>query len=78
MITYRQVDASKLGDYAKIPMRVQIKTIFTLEKLDRCLGGILLKETPVEPYSKDFGVEENAAEYAARFQCIKTMASVFP
>lgn len=67
VITYRQVDASKLGDYAKIPMRVNIKTTFTLEKLDRGLGGILLKETPVEPYSKDFGVEENAAEYADRF-----------
>ncbi len=67
MITYRQVDTSYLEEYDTIPMRVQIKTILALEKVDRGLGGILLEETPVKAYMKDFGAEEKAAKYAEQF-----------
>jgi len=67
MITYRQVDISYLEDYDKIPMRVHIKNILALEKVDRGLGGILLKEKPVHPYMKDFGAEEKATQYPEQF-----------
>lgn len=67
VITYRQVDSSCLKQYDKIPMLVHIETILALEKLDRGLGGIILRETPVTGYIKDFGAEEKAAEYGERF-----------
>lgn len=54
MITYRQMDVGCLAVYDTIPMRLTVKSEYKIEKLDRGLGGFLLRETPVSPYVKDF------------------------
>lgn len=69
MIHYRQVDSTHFKQYDRIPMRVHVTSCYQIMKLDRGLGGLLLSETPVEPYVKDFcaGGQESAARWAARF-----------
>ena len=54
MITYQQMGQSCLALYDRVPMQVRVERILSLEKIDRGLGGFLFKETPVEPYLKDF------------------------
>lgn len=39
MVTVRQVDASFLETYDRIPMRVPVRCVYRLEKVDRGLGG---------------------------------------
>ena len=67
MISYKKIDASYFDKYEKIPMLVHVKSIFKLEKINNGLGGILLKETPVEAYIKDLGVFEQPTKYADEF-----------
>jgi len=67
MITYREIDESYFDKYDKIPMFVHVKSILTLIKVENGLGGILLKETPIEEYIKDLGVYEEATKYADEF-----------
>ncbi len=67
MITYKQVGKECLGQYDAVPMLVHVTSHFVLDKLDRGLGGFLIKEIPVEPYTKDYGVYERAADYEKRF-----------
>ena len=68
MVTVRQVDASFLETYDRIPMRVPVRCVYRLEKVDRGLGGILLREEPVEPYVKDLGKYDRMQEYETRFE----------
>lgn len=67
MITYREIDESYFEEYDKIPMRVHVKSILRVEKIENGLGGILLKETPNEECLKDLGVYEKATEYSKEF-----------
>lgn len=67
MISYKKIDESYFDRYAKIPMLVHVKSIFKLEKVNNGLGGIVLKETPVEAYIKDLGVYEKPTKYADEF-----------
>lgn len=59
MITYRQVDPSYFPQYDNIPMRVEVVSHYTVEKLNRGLGGFRLVETAVEPYVRDFCTGED-------------------
>ena len=55
MITYKQVDKTYFPQYDQIPMRVNVKSYYKIEKINRGLGGFILVETPVEtPYIRDF------------------------
>ncbi|WP_053368062.1 GNAT family N-acetyltransferase [Bacillus sp. FJAT-27245] len=67
MITYREIDESYFDKYDSIPMLVHVKSKFSLEKIENGLGGILLKETPVEEYIKDLGLYEKATQYTNEF-----------
>lgn len=67
MITYRKIDESYFDKYDKIPMLIHVKSIFRLEKIENGIGGILLKEIPVEEYIKDLGVYEEVAKYSNEF-----------
>lgn len=67
MVTIKQMDASFLKEYDRIPMLVPVKSIYQLEKIDRGLGGILLREVPVTPYVKDLGKYDAVQEYERRF-----------
>lgn len=66
-ITYKQIDSSYFGVYDKIPMLVNVKSILKAEKIDGGLGGLLLKEVPVEGYIKDLGKEEILSDLEDRF-----------
>lgn len=50
MITYKQIDKSYLKVYDNIPMLVNVKSKYSLKKINKGLGGIILKEIPVEEY----------------------------
>lgn len=67
MITYKKVDNTYFEAYDKIPMLVHVKSIYKLEKIDNGLGGIILKEMPVEEYVKDLSKYEKAASYEEKF-----------
>lgn len=69
MIVYQQQDARCLALYGRIPMRLQVHSIYQLERLDRGLGGFRFVEVPVKPYVKDFEAseEERAENWAKRF-----------
>jgi GNAT superfamily N-acetyltransferase len=53
--------------YEKIPMLVHVKSKLEVEKIDRGLGGILLREVPVAPYTKDLGPYEKPTEFSKEF-----------
>lgn len=67
MITYKKINESYFEKYDSIPMLVTVKSILALEKIEGGLGGILLKEIPVEEYEKDLGIYEKAVEYPVEF-----------
>lgn len=59
MITYKQVDKTYFKEYDSIPMRVNVTSYYMVKKLNRGLGGFIIIETPVEPYVKDFCLDED-------------------
>jgi ribosomal protein S18 acetylase RimI-like enzyme len=66
MIVYKQVDKTYFSQYDSIPMRVNVKSYYKIEKIDRGLGGFTFVEAPVdEPYIKDFcaGGDESAVRW---------------
>ena len=67
MITYKKIDETYFEKYDSIPMLVHVKSVFSLTKIDNGLGGILLKETPVQEYTKDLSIYEEATKYAQLF-----------
>jgi ribosomal protein S18 acetylase RimI-like enzyme len=48
-------------------MLVHVKSILKVEKIDSGLGGIILKEVPVNEYVKDLGKEEIISELEDKF-----------
>ena len=58
MITYKEVDKTYFKEYDKIPMQVDVKSHYIIEKINRGLGGFKLVEKPVEPYVKEFNLDE--------------------
>ena len=44
----------RLGDYAQVPIRFEVKTVFRVEPVQDGLGGMQFHEVPVEPYIKDY------------------------
>ncbi len=67
MITYKEVDKSYLEVYDSVDMLVHVRSIYVLEKINRGLGGFVLKEEPVEEYWKDFRKYEKASDYEKEF-----------
>lgn len=67
MITYKEVNSVYFKEYDSIPMLVNVKSKYVLEKIHGGLGGILLKEVDTEEYVKDLGQYEKATEYEANF-----------
>ena len=60
MITYKMVDKTYFPQYDRVSMRVNIKSYYKIEKINRGLGGFNLIETPIEsPYIRDFCVGED-------------------
>jgi GNAT superfamily N-acetyltransferase len=54
-IAIEEITQDRLTEYDRIPQRVEVKSILQVELMNRGLGGITLRETPVEmPYIKDY------------------------
>lgn len=54
-ITIEDISPDRLHEYDRVPQKVEVKTILHPELVDGGLGGILLREIPVEqPYTKDY------------------------
>lgn len=54
------IEADSLAEYAKIPMKFLVKSIFLVEEIDNGLGGLRFREEPVaEPYIKDYDSYED-------------------
>lgn len=66
MITCKRVDRACFPQYDAIPMLVHVTSRYRIDKLDRGLGGLLLVETPVTPYTKDFDADEGGPGFATR------------
>jgi GNAT superfamily N-acetyltransferase len=64
-----EIDSSRLADYASIPCRVRVTSCFAPELVQAGLGGILLREVPVEqPYTKDYdSYGELPTDWSAKF-----------
>lgn len=59
MITYKKVDQSYFPQYDQIPMIVHVSAYFRVEKHNRGLDGFTFVETPVEPYIRDFCIDDD-------------------
>ncbi len=66
-IQITQILPSGLTEYARIPIRFEVTSILQPRLIDGGLGGILLSEIPVEPYVKDYNLDETPADWPQQF-----------
>lgn len=67
MITYCEVDKASFALYDRVTMNVDVRSEYRVKHLDGGLGGMLLEEVPVAPYTKDLSQYERAVEYEEHF-----------
>lgn len=67
MITFREIDKDSFPLYDSVTMNVDVRSEYRVQRLQGGLGGLLLEETPVEPYMKDLRQYERATEYEQHF-----------
>jgi GNAT superfamily N-acetyltransferase len=54
-IAIEEIPSDRLGEYNRIPQRLMVKSILQVELVNQGLGGMLLREVPVEVrYLKDY------------------------
>ncbi len=65
-IAIKQVDTTYFPQYDTIPMQVHVEREYRLVKQNNGLGGIIFKETQVEPYIKNFcvGKDESVTRWS--------------
>ncbi|MCX6034971.1 MAG: hypothetical protein NTV38_08340, partial [Chloroflexi bacterium] len=50
-----EIGPERLDDYAGLPIKLEVKSRLQVELVDGGMGGILLRQIPVErPYIKDY------------------------
>jgi ribosomal protein S18 acetylase RimI-like enzyme len=55
MIEIIEISPERLSEYNTVPSRFLVRTMLDLEPVDNGLGGMLMREVPVEPpYIKDY------------------------
>ena len=67
MIIFKEVDNSYFELYDKVSMNVDVRSEYTVKRINNGLGGLILEETMVQPYRKDLSVYARAAEYEKDF-----------
>lgn len=56
----KEITADRLPEYASIPMKFEVRSIFVVEEVDKGLGGLRFREEKVvEPYIKDYDSYED-------------------
>jgi GNAT superfamily N-acetyltransferase len=54
-ITIEEISPDRLNEYDRVPQRLEVKSILQVELVNKGLGGMLLREVPIEtPYVKDY------------------------
>lgn len=66
-ITIVEVGPERLSEYAQIPIRFEVHSIFDVELMDGGLGGIVLHERKVTPYIKDYDEWEPSVDWPRQF-----------
>ena len=68
-ISIEKIPLDRLSEYDRIPQRVEVKTILQIELINQGLGGMLLREIPVDvPYIKDYDASgEKPSDMARKF-----------
>lgn len=67
MITCREVDSSYFPLYDSVPQSIDVRSEYRVTPVDGGLGGLMLEEVPVAPYTKDLSQYEHACEYEQQF-----------
>ena len=67
MITFREVDRSLFPIYDSVPQIVDVRSEYRVTPIESGLGGLLMEEVPVAPYTKDLSQYERACEYEQQF-----------
>ncbi|MDE7210298.1 MAG: hypothetical protein K2O03_02490, partial [Lachnospiraceae bacterium] len=67
MIAVKEVDKSFLELYDKVSMNVDVRSEYKVKRIGNGLGGLVLEEIPVEPYTKDLSIYERATDYEKEF-----------
>lgn len=50
-----EIGPGRLGEYASVPIKFEVKSTLQVELVDGGMGGMLLRQVPVEkPYAKDY------------------------
>lgn len=58
-----EVGVDRLAEYASIPMKFEVKSVFVVEEIDGGLGGLRFREEKIEkPYIKDYDSYEGGPE----------------
>ena len=68
-IRIEQIDASRLADYAALPMTYEVTSVLEVKPVDNGLGGFAFREKPVTPYQKDLNMHGDASPtgWSSRF-----------
>jgi GNAT superfamily N-acetyltransferase len=64
-----EIGPERLGDYASLPIKLEVKSLLQVELVDGGMGGMLLRQVPVErPYIKDYDAYgENPTDWSKLF-----------
>jgi GNAT superfamily N-acetyltransferase len=67
-IEIQKIPASRLGEYALIPIRFQVRSKYQVEQFMEGAGGLLMREVKVTPpYVKDYDVDETPRDWPKKF-----------
>ena len=62
-----EIPSSLLDEYARIPIRFEVRSILDVELIDGGLGGFRFHEETVEPYIKDYDEMESPTDWPRQF-----------
>ena len=67
-IEIQKIPASRLGEYAAIPIRFQVRSKYQVEQFMEGVGGLLMREVKVvPPYAKDYDAGETPRDWPEKF-----------
>ncbi|MBN2379571.1 GNAT family N-acetyltransferase [candidate division WOR-3 bacterium] len=63
-----EIGADRISEYAQVPIRFKVRSIFVVEEADKGLGGLELREVKVDkPYVKDYDAEGGPERWLRHF-----------
>jgi len=67
-IEIQKIPANRLGEYAAIPIRFQVRSRYQVEQFMEGVGGLLMREVKVvPPYFKDYDIDETPLDWPNKF-----------